>query len=133
MYKINKLLENNQHKEKNMNPEERKRKEKIFTYQDLVDYQSDSIVSSQLIDRDEGSVTVFAFDREQKLSEHTAPYDALVQVVEGRGLFKVLGKEVTVSEGEVLIMPAGKPHAVHAEERFKMVLTMIRSGDDRKK
>lgn len=116
-----------------MSPENSKRPEQVFIYQDLVDYQYGSIVSFQLIDLDSGSVTVFAFDQGQKLSEHTAPYDALVQVVEGEGKFMVQGKEYTLSAGEALIMPAGKPHAVHAGERFKMVLTMIRSGKDKKK
>ena len=102
-------------------------KEKVFTYKDLVDYQSNTIVSSQILDYESGSVTVFAFDAGQRLSEHTAPYDALVQVVDGQGQFTIQGNEYTVSAGQVLIMPAKKPHAVQAEEQFKMVLTMIRS------
>lgn len=105
----------------------KEKKEIVFTYRELVDYQTQSIVSSQLLDRDTGNVTVFAFDQGQKLSEHTAPYDVLVQVVEGKGVFTVKGKEYTLSTGEVLIMPAEKAHTVRAEERFKMVLIMIRS------
>ncbi|MFO7890332.1 MAG: cupin domain-containing protein [bacterium] len=107
-------------------------KENVFIYRDLVDYQSGTIVSSQIIDRDTGSVTVFAFDKGQRLSEHTAPYDALVQVVDGKGTFTIQGVEHTVSAGQVLIMPAGKPHAVQAEQQFKMVLTMIRARDSKK-
>jgi quercetin dioxygenase-like cupin family protein len=107
----------------------KEKKEIVFTYRELVDYQTQSIVSSQLLDRDTGNVTVFAFDQGQKLSEHTAPCDALVQVVEGKGMFTVRGKEYILSAGQGLIMPADLPHAVRAEERFKMVLVMIRSGD----
>jgi quercetin dioxygenase-like cupin family protein len=72
-------------------------------------------------------VTVFAFDKGQRLSEHTAPYDALVEIVDGAGVITVEGKDFTVRSGGQIIMPAGRPHAVRADERFKMVLVMIRA------
>jgi len=115
-----------------MKPKRKDIEEKVFSYGDLVDYQEQTIVSSQILDLETGSVTVFAFDKEQRLSEHTTPYDALVQVVDGQGQFTIQGNEYTVSAGQILIMPAGKPHSVQAEERFKMVLTMIRSRDRKK-
>lgn len=118
--------------EKKMKSEKMDIKGKIFNYQNLVDFQEGTIVSSQILDQKKGSVTVFAFDAGQRLSEHTTPFDAMVQVVEGKGIFFIQGVEYTVSAGQVLIMPAGKPHAVQAKERFKMVLVMIRSGDGKK-
>jgi quercetin dioxygenase-like cupin family protein len=93
----------------------------------LVDYQEGSIVSRAVIDKDIGTVTVFAFDKGQKLSTHSAPYDALVQVVEGRGLIVIEDKEFPLEAPQAIIMPADKPHAVHAPARFKMILTMIRA------
>lgn len=110
-----------------MKPKRNDIRGKVFSYKDLVDYQDQTVVSSQIMNNDSGSVTVFAFDSGQRLSEHTAPYDALVQVVDGQGQFTIQGNEYTVSAGQVLIMPAKKPHAVQAEEQFKMILTMIRS------
>lgn len=98
-----------------------------FAYRELVNYQDGSIVSRTLIDKDPGTITVFAFDKGQNLSEHTAPYDALVEVVEGRGVVTIEGKEFTVTEGQQIIMPANVPHAVAATEKFKMVLVMIRA------
>jgi quercetin dioxygenase-like cupin family protein len=94
---------------------------------DLVSYQADAIVSRILVKRDTGNVTLFAFDAGQELSEHTAPYDALVQVVEGEAAITVAGRPYRVGAGEILIMPAQQPHAVKAMSRFKMLLTMIRS------
>jgi len=110
-----------------MKSKNKEKKEPVFTYHELVHYQSRSIVSSQIIDRNTGSVTVFAFDQGEKLSEHTSPFDALVQVVEGTGVFTIQEKEYTLSSGQVIIMPADIPHTVRAEERLKMVLIMIRS------
>ena len=75
-----------------------------------------------------GTITVFAFDKGQSLSEHTAPYDAVVQVIDGRAHLTIGGEDVTVAAGQVIIMPANVPHSVAAEERFKMVLTMIRDS-----
>ncbi len=93
----------------------------------LVDYAADSIVSKTILDKTVGTITLFAFDKGQKLSEHTAPYDAVVQILDGRGLLTIGGKGIEVSAGEIIIMPANVPHAVAAEERFKMLLTMIRA------
>lgn len=93
----------------------------------LVDYGPGAVVSRTLLDRPAGTLTVFAFDEGQGLSEHTAPYDATVEVVEGAGEFTVGGQVHTVRGGELLIMPAGVPHSVRARERFKMLLIMIRS------
>lgn len=94
---------------------------------DLVSYQADAIVSRIVLKRDAGNVTLFAFDAGQELSEHTAPYDALVQVVEGEAAITVAGRPYRVGTGEMLLMPAGQPHALKAVSRFKMLLTMIRS------
>jgi quercetin dioxygenase-like cupin family protein len=93
----------------------------------LIDYASDSIVSKTILDKPVGTITLFAFDEGQKLSEHTAPYDAVVQVIDGRGQFTIGGESIAVSAGEMVIMPGDVPHSVTAEERFKMLLTMIRA------
>ncbi|MBN1590969.1 MAG: cupin domain-containing protein [Pirellulales bacterium] len=93
----------------------------------LVDYQSGSIVSRTLVRKPTGTVTLFAFDAGQELSEHTAPFDALVQVVDGQGELTLGGQSVRLAAGQALVMPANVPHAVRATERFKMLLTMIRS------
>lgn len=94
---------------------------------DLADYQADSVVSRTIIDRKTGTVTLFAFDEGQGLSEHTAPFDALVYVLDGEAEVVISGKPIGVKEGEMVIMPANQPHALTAVKRFKMVLTMIRS------
>ena len=93
----------------------------------LVEYASDSIVSKTILDKSAGTITLFAFDRGQKLSEHTAPYDAVVQVIDGAAKLTIGGEAVKVSSGDIIIMPANVPHAVAAEEKFKMLLTMIRA------
>lgn len=93
---------------------------------ELIDYAADSVVSKTLLDKEVGTITLFAFDKSQKLSEHTAKFDAVVQVIDGRGLLIVGGEEVKVSSGQIVIMPANVPHAVIAKEKFKMLLTMIR-------
>ncbi|MBU0763172.1 MAG: cupin domain-containing protein [Candidatus Altiarchaeota archaeon] len=93
----------------------------------FVEYQTDSIVSRELIRKETGTVTFFAFDKGQGLSEHTAPYDALVQVTDGVAELKIDGKPYVVKEGEMIVMPAEKTHSLTAIERFKMILTMIRS------
>ena len=93
----------------------------------LVEYASDSIVSKTILDKPAGTITLFAFDKGQKLSEHTAPYDAVVQVVDGTAKLTIGGEDMKVSAGEIIIMPANIPHAVTAEEKFKMLLTMIRA------
>jgi quercetin dioxygenase-like cupin family protein len=94
---------------------------------DLVSYQTSAIVSRIVLKRDTGNVTLFAFDAGQELSEHTAPYDALVQVVEGDAAITVAGRPYRVGAGEMILMPAHQPHALRAESRFKMLLTMIRA------
>ncbi|MBP8303671.1 MAG: cupin domain-containing protein [Phycisphaerae bacterium] len=93
---------------------------------DLVDYASDSVVSKTLMDKQAGTITLFAFDKGQGLSEHTSPYDAVVQVVEGVASLTIGGRGVEVREGQIVAMPAHVPHAVAAPERFKMLLTLIR-------
>ena len=94
---------------------------------DLIDYQEASVVSRTIIDKKAGTVTLFAFDEGQGLSEHTAPYDALVQVLEGEADIAISGKPIRVRQGEITIMPANEPHALTAVTKFKMILTMIRS------
>lgn len=93
----------------------------------LVEYAADSIVSKTILDKPVGTITLFAFDAGQQLSEHTAPYDAVVQVIDGVGRLTIGGAQVTVSAGEIVVMPGNVPHAVTAAERFKMLLTMIRA------
>ena len=94
---------------------------------DLIDYAADSVVSKTLVDKDPGTVTLFAFDAGQRLSEHTAPYDALVQITDGQAVTTIAGNDITVAAGQVVIMPANIPHAVRGESKFKMLLTMIRA------
>ena len=91
-----------------------------------VSYGDDSVVSRTLIDKQAGTLTLFAFDAGQGLSEHTAPFDATVQVLDGEGEFIIGGKSVIAHPGELVIMPAGIPHSVRANQRFKMLLIMIR-------
>ncbi len=94
---------------------------------DLVDYQDGSIVSREIISKNSGTVTLFAFASGQGLSEHTAPFDALVQVIEGEGEITISGKPAILGPGEAIIMPANEPHAVRAVTRFKMLLVMIKA------
>jgi quercetin dioxygenase-like cupin family protein len=93
----------------------------------LIEYSHDSIVSKTILDTSAGTITLFAFDRGQKLSEHTAPYNAVVQVLDGSAKLTIGGEDVKVLAGEIIIMPANVPHSVAAEEKFKMLLTMIRA------
>ena len=95
----------------------------------LVDYQPGSIVSRQLAKSPGGSVTAFAFDDGESLSEHTTPHEALVHVVDGVALIEIAGVMHQVGEGQVIHLPGGVPHAVTAEQRFKMILVMIRAQD----
>lgn len=92
---------------------------------DLVAYQKNSIVSRQLISRKPGTVTLFAFDQGQELSEHISPYDATVFILEGEALIQVDRKPFTVKQGEVILMPAAHPHALKAVTAFKMILILI--------
>ena len=94
---------------------------------DLVNYQPGSVVSRQLIKHDKGNVTLFAFDQAQGLSEHTAPFDALVHVLDGEAEITISGKPLRAQMGDMVLMPAHQPHALRAVTQFKMLLTMIRS------
>ena len=97
------------------------------TLADLVDYADDSIVSKTIMDKRVGTITLFAFDKGQRLSEHQTPYDAVVQLIDGQARVTIGGKEVKVAAGQIIIMPGDVPHAVAAQEKFKMLLTMIRA------
>lgn len=94
---------------------------------DLVDYQKGSVVSRTILEKETGTVTLFAFDQGQGLSEHTAPYDALVYILDGEADITISGRTHQLSVGEMITMPANEPHALKAVNRFKMELTMIRS------
>jgi quercetin dioxygenase-like cupin family protein len=98
-----------------------------LSLRDLVDYQPGAIVSREIISKPTGTVTVFAFDEGQGLSEHIAPFDALVHVIDGEAEIVISGKLHRLSGGEVIIMPANEPHALKALKRFKMTLIMVRS------
>ncbi|MEI7980847.1 MAG: cupin domain-containing protein [Bacteroidota bacterium] len=99
---------------------------KVFCFPESADYSDEGIISKRVIDRPSGTVTLFSFDKGQRLSTHSAPFDALVQVVEGRAEIIIEENIFQLHCGETIIMPAGIPHAVNAVERFKMVLTMIK-------
>jgi quercetin dioxygenase-like cupin family protein len=101
---------------------------KAKSLSDMVEYVGSSIVSKTIVDKPVGTITIFAFDKGQKLSEHQAPYDAVVQVVDGRARLTIGAETVDVASGQIIIMPANVPHSVSAEGKFKMVLTMIRSN-----
>ena len=102
-------------------------KSEILNMAELVNYQDGSVVSRQITKADAGNVTLFAFDQDQELSEHTAPFDALVHILDGDAEIKISGKAFRLKMGEAIIMPANEPHAVRALSRFKMLLTMIRN------
>ncbi len=93
----------------------------------LIEYQDGAVVSRTIIDKKAGTITLFAFDINQGLSEHTAPYDALVYILDGEANITISGKPVRLKKGELTIMPANEPHALSAVTKFKMLLTMIRS------
>jgi len=94
---------------------------------ELIDYQEGSVVSKTLLNKTTGTVTVFAFGKGQGLSEHTAPFDAMVVILDGQAEIKIAGNPHIVKKGEMIIMPANKPHALNALEKFKMMLIMIKS------
>lgn len=106
------------------------KKSAVVSAAGLVDYQSGGVVSKTVVDQGAGTVTVFSFDEGQGLSEHTAPYDALVMILEGEAEVTISGGPNLLRSGEMIIMPAGEPHALRAVERFKMMLTMIRTRTD---
>jgi len=93
---------------------------------DLVKYQENAVVSSEIIKKDTGIITVFAFDKGQGLSEHTTPFDALVNIIDGQAEVTISGNLYTVKKGEMIIMPANEPHSLKAVEKFKMLLVMIK-------
>jgi len=101
-------------------------KSEVLRMADLVAYQDGSVVSRQITKAEVCNVTLFAFDKDQELSEHTAPFDALVHVLDGEAEIRISGKPFTLATGDAIIMPADEPHAVRALTRFKMLLTMIR-------
>jgi len=103
-------------------------KSEIFSFEKSVDYAAGAIVSKTVLKKQTGNISLFAFDKGEALSEHTASFDALIQVVDGKGEITVGGKPFILNSGESIIMPANIPHAVKAVEKFKMVLTMIRSA-----
>ena len=93
---------------------------------DLVGYQRGAVVSREIIRKDTGTVTVFSFDKGEELSEHTAPFDALVYILDGQTQIFISGKQYVLKKGELIIMPAGKPHALKAINKFKMLLVMVK-------
>ncbi len=99
----------------------------VQSLEGLIDYQEASIVSKEIIKNDKGTVTLFAFDKGQGLSEHTAPFDALVHVFDGKAEVIISGKSFYLQSGDLIIMPADKPHALKAIERFKMILVMVKA------
>ena len=100
---------------------------KIINPKELVSYQPGAVVSRTVIDKKTGTCTLFAFDAGQGLSEHTAPFDALVYLLDGEAEITIAGKPFHVKEGEIIIMPADKPHALRATRKFKMMLVMVKS------
>jgi quercetin dioxygenase-like cupin family protein len=108
-----------------MMPEELKAR--TLKVEDLIEYQEGAVVSREIIRKGTGTVTVFAFDKGEGLSEHTAPFDAMVQVIDGKAEITISVNKNIVEKGNMIIMPANEPHALHAMEKFKMILTMIRS------
>jgi len=103
-------------------------KSKPLKVEDLIEYQENAVVSREIIRKETGTVTIFAFDKGEGLSEHTAPFDAMVQIVDGTAEIIISGSKNVVKKGELIIMPANQPHALNAIEKYKMVLTMIRSN-----
>ena len=99
---------------------------RVLDVADLVGYQVGAVVSREIVRGEAGTVSLFAFDEGQGLSEHTAPFDAMVHVVDGAVEVKIAGEPLSVGEGQMVIMPAGKPHSLSALGRFKMVLTLIK-------
>ncbi len=100
---------------------------KVKRLVDVVDYQEGAIVSATLLEKDAGTVTVFAFDQGQGLSEHTAPFDAMVYILDGKAEIRISSQPNLLEKGDMIIMPANEPHALKAIEKFKMLLVMIKS------
>jgi quercetin dioxygenase-like cupin family protein len=103
-------------------------KAKVFSFSDSVEYASGGILSKTVLKKETGNISLFSFAKGEALSEHTAPFDAMIQVVDGKAEVIIGGKSFILESGQTIIMPANIPHAVKAVERFKMVLTMIKSN-----
>ena len=114
-------------KAKNDNEVDQKILSQVVNLAHLIDYQEDSVVSRTIVDKKTGTITMFAFGKGQGLSEHTAPFDALVYVLEGEAGITISGESFYLKGGETIIMPADKPHALEALDRFKLMLVMIKS------
>jgi quercetin dioxygenase-like cupin family protein len=100
----------------------------IYNLKNDITYAENSVVSKRILEKPTGNLTLFAFDKDQKLSEHSAPFDAMVQCLEGQVEITIDKKPYSLTEGESIIMPANIPHAVYATEKFKMLLTMIKGS-----
>lgn len=98
----------------------------ILDIEQMVEYSIGGVISKQILKNEVGNITLFSFDKGQGLSEHTAPFDALVQILDGRAEITIGGEPLSLTAGQSVIMPAGISHALHAPERFKMLLTMIK-------
>jgi quercetin dioxygenase-like cupin family protein len=103
-------------------------KSKVFSFSESVDYSDGGIVSKTVLKKETGNISLFSFDKGEALSEHTAPFDAMITVVDGNGEVIIGGKSFILTSGQSIIMPANITHAVNAVEKFKMVLTMIKSN-----
>jgi len=101
-------------------------KERVLATNDLIAYQPGTIASRMIVFKKAGTITLFAFDAGEELAEHSAPFDAILAVTDGEAEVQIAGAPFIVRPGEMIILPANKPHAVHAAQQFKMVLTMIR-------
>lgn len=99
----------------------------VIDLSNIINYQSGSVVSREIIKKTNGNITLFAFDENGELSEHTAPFDAVIQIIEGKAEIKLSDKNHKLKTGDIIIMPANEPHSVKALEKFKMLLTMIKS------
>jgi len=102
-------------------------KSEVMQIANMIDYKEGAVASQQITMADGGTVTLFAFDDEKSLAEHTSPFDALVHILEGEAELTLSGKLYTLKKGDAIIMPGGSPHALKANKKFKMLLTMIRS------
>ena len=102
-------------------------KAKTLKVEDLIEYQEGAVVSKEILRKGTGTVTIFAFDKGERLSEHTAPFDAMIQVIDGKAEITISGSKNILEKGDMILMPANESHALHAIEKFKMILTMIRS------
>jgi quercetin dioxygenase-like cupin family protein len=102
-------------------------KSKVFKFNESIEYTESSVVSKHIIKKETGNVSLFSFDKGEGLSEHSAPFDALVQIIDGTAEIRIGGKPYEMRAGECIVMPANIPHGLKALEKFKMVLTMIKS------